>query len=375
MGSGRIVIVGGGMAGVSTAWWLARAGRREVVLLEREQGLGWHSSGLNAAILRTAIAAGPTRRLAEESARFLRQPPAGFATDPLLDPIGLVVLEGEEGAPPSPWVEPLLASGDLEALDDRRLRRIAPHFVPLGRRAWHLRGEGRIDIAALLQGFERGARRGGVEIRTGARAAGLLLSGGSVVGVQLADGTAIEAEHTVLAAGGWARDLGRMAGSRAAMRPMRRHLLVTAPDPRVDGSWPVVWDDRAGFYVRPESGGLLLSACDEEEVDPDGCAGDPAVQLVVAAKTAERLPGFEDAPVAHFWAGVRTLTDDDCPVIGPDPVAAGLFWVAGLGGHGMSVASAIGRLASELLTGEAADPDLARAVSPARFGAGCAAGT
>ena len=87
------------------------------------------------------------------------------------------------------------------------------------------------------------------------------------------------------------------------------------PDPRVDGAWPIVWDDHAGFYVRPESGGLLLSACDEEEVDPDRCASDPAVKLAVAAKTADRLPEFQDAPVAHFWAGVRTLTADDCPVI------------------------------------------------------------
>ena len=70
----------------------------------------------------------------------------------------------------------------------------------------------------------------------------LLLRGDAVTGVELEDGATLEAETTVLAAGGWAGRLGVAAGARVALRPTRRHLLVTASDPEVDRTWPVVWN-------------------------------------------------------------------------------------------------------------------------------------
>ena len=77
----------------------------------------------------------------------------------------------------------------------------------------------------------------------------------------------------------------------------------------------------------------------------------PDVRLLVAEKVARHLPGLVDATAAHFWAGLRTLTSDDVPIVGDDPDVPGLFWVAGLGGHGMSVSAGLGRVAAAALLG------------------------
>ena len=166
----------------------------------------------------------------------------------------------------------------LEPEDVVEFADLLPAFSGSARRASLLREEGRIDVAALLEGFVRGARAAGVRVRTGARVGALTRRGQRVTGVVLEDGERVEAERVVLAAGGWAGKLGRKAGSRVALRPTRRHLLVTEPDQSIDPRGPVLWSDPDGFYARPESGGWLLCACDQSEVDPDAWCADESVR-------------------------------------------------------------------------------------------------
>jgi D-arginine dehydrogenase len=370
------LIVGGGVAGLATAWHLARAGHgADTVLLEADAHLGAQSSGLNAAILRTLGPDPVSTRIARRSARFLREPPAGFSDTPLVDAYGLVLaaapahagdLERWAAAVPD---EP----AKIEPLSPARLRALAPHFAgDVGAALW-LPEEGRIDIAALVAGFARGARTGGVTIRRHARVAGLLRAGDRIVGVRLDDGESIHATVTVLAAGGWAGRIGSAAGSRVVLRPTRRHLMVTAADASVDRRWPVVWylgaraeDD---FYCRPEGAGLLLCACDLTDVDPDRFDVDDGVRRRIAEKAARHLPGQREARAAHFWCGMRTLTADGRFAVGPDPDLPGLFWVAGLGGAGMVCGAEVGRLAAAALLGEPTDDETARALHPGRLAA------
>jgi glycine/D-amino acid oxidase-like deaminating enzyme len=380
----RILIIGGGIAGLATAWFLARRGARDVVLLERERELASQATAQNAAILRTPMPDALTEGLARESARFLRQPPPGFSPVPLLDPCGMVIAstraEGERGD----WEHRLDAralSGtdgeppDVERLTPARLASLAPHFEAPVRRAWLLPREGRIDNAALTYGFESGARRAGVRFESGQAAQKLLVAPARrdspqrprVTGVRLADGRVLRADQTVIAAGAWAAELGRAAGSRVALRPTRRHLVVSEVDARIDARWPVVWTDGDPFYARPESGGLMLCGCDEVDVDPDHLETLPEERERALEKTARYLPRFADLRAAHYWAGIRTLTHDDRFVIGRDGDVDGLAWVAGLGGHGMTCSAAIGRLAADLIrVGTSAHP-AAAGVDPARF--------
>jgi len=385
MSETSIIIVGGGIAGVASAWFLARRGARNVVLVEREQNLGTQATAQNAAILRTSMPDALSEELARESASFLRRPPPGFSAIPLIDECGVVIASTRAANEKPDWQRRLDARAehgrdgeppDVERLTPSRLRAIAPHLEADVQSAWLLRREGRIDNAALMHAFESGARSLGVKFETESpvRAIATERSGESecvarALGVELADGRVLRAERTLIAAGGWAEPLGRAAGSRVRLRPTRRHLLVTDVDARVDARWPVVWLDGDPFYARPESGGLMLCACDEVDVDPDALCSLSEEREHVLAKTARFLPRFADVRAAHFWAGVRTLTQDDRFVIGRDADVDGLCWVAGLGGHGMTCSAAIGKLAADILLDGASAHPAARAVDPARFSA------
>lgn len=369
--SGQILIVGGGIAGLSTAWWLARRGERDVVVLESGARLGAQATAQNAAILRTPMPDAVGEELGREGAEFLRAPPAGFADAPLLDECGLLLVaqRGSEGA--RVWAERLArrTDADVRELDAAGVRARAPHVRADDARCFLIPREGRIDVPALVRGFERGARAAGVRFALRTRVRELLPDGR---GVRLEGGRVLEAERVVLAAGAWAAELAASAGSRVVLHPARRHLLVTRSSPAVDPSWPVVWRDDDPFYARPEAGGLMLSACDEEPIAAENLTADPR-ELRRTRASARRHLDVDDAlePV-RFWAGIRTHAADQRFAIGPDPDVAGLVWAGALGGHGITCAAPVGRIAADwILDGASAHP-LARELDPRRLVAAAA---
>ncbi|KAA3605049.1 MAG: FAD-binding oxidoreductase [Planctomycetota bacterium] len=349
MDSKQVVILGGGMAGAATAYFLTQMGVRDILLLEREKDPGIHSTGRNAAILRSAIATPALHALAQESLPFFRNPPPGFSQTPLLDPVGLILAapQGQEASLDWLQQEPQAFACRPLILDQvyDRIPFLAKH---LGL-AFEVPDEGVLDVHALLLAFLHGARQNGAEIRFGTTAQRLRIQRDRVVAVETSTGS-FPTEAFVDAGGGWAGQLAASAGYPLAITPKRRHLLVTNPLPEVNPRWPVVWLQGDDFYFRPESGGLLLSACDVTEVRPEeGEFAQTEVMETIAEKCSRWLPDLGDAQAAHFWAGMRTFADDESFILGPDPRLQGLYWLAGLGGHGITCGPAAGqRLAAEL---------------------------
>jgi len=156
----------------------------------------------------------------------------------------------------------------------------------------------------------------------------------------------------VNASGAWANVVAELAGARPLpLRACRRHLFVSPPMAWVDRSWPFVWDVTHDIYFRPEGDGLLLCACDQTELAPGDPPVDESVKEMLAEKIQRHMPGLSEVSISRGWAGLRTLTPDGRFVIGWDKKVDGLFWVAGLGGHGMTTSAAVGELAAELLVG------------------------
>ena len=182
----------------------------------------------------------------------------------------------------------------------------------------------------------------------------------------VSNGETIKTKVLVNASGAWANTVATMAGAtELPLHPCRRHLFVSPPLDWVDPSWPFVWDVSHDIYFRPEGEGLLLCACDQQELPPGDPPVDETVQELLAEKIQNYIPALSRVSISKGWAGFRTLTADGRFVIGWDPKVKGLFWVAGLGGHGVTTSSAVGALAAELISG---GPDeRSDSFSPDRF--------
>lgn len=347
----EVLVVGGGIAGLSAAFHLSAAGSR-VRLLEREPVLAAHASGRNAAIFRhidgdpasTQLAL-RSRELLErlpEPGRLLRRTGALYLgsrdrLQPLLDVARSAGLAAElvRGRAALARLAPAVERGDAElAL-----------FVP---------EDGILDGHALVHTLAREARRQGATIETGVGVVAILPDADGVIGVRLAGGRRIAARRVVLAAGAWSDSLAATCGASARLRPLRRHLLLLESDePVADSRHPVVWSLDPEVYFRPESGGVLASPCDEDPWRPEvpEVAGDEAER--VAHRLARVSPVLLEARVRTSWACLRTFAPDRDFVVGRDRHRRGLFWIAGLGGRGMTCGFALGeRLARAVLERE-----------------------
>jgi D-arginine dehydrogenase len=300
-----IVVIGAGLAGAGTAWHLRRLGAAPIVVIEREALPGTHSSGRNAAILREGMDDPRLAPLAREGASALRtQGLCAFRATG-----GLLVGRGEDEV-----------SARVPCATGRG--RFSPR-------------DGVVDVAGLLAAYLRGQ-----DVRVETEVRGIEGDGRGLV-VRTSRGE-IRARSVVNAAGPWAGEVGGLA-----LTPTNRHVFVSAEDPTIDRAWPFVWDPGAGYYFRPESGGWLLSPCDEDPAAPGDYRERSEAWEDLATKVARHQPGLGDLHVVRRWVGQRTFAADRLPVIGPDPRTPGLFHVAGLGGHGVTWAHAVGRLAAE----------------------------
>ena len=205
-----VLVVGGGIAGLASAWWLARTPGLRIALLERAPRCGTGSSGRSAAILRTFGADPLLNALARAGAAHLRRPGA-LAAEALVDGRGLALGAGARAAA---GLRAALADGEHggRELAPAAWRALAPHSTVAPELALSFPGDGCIDVDGLLAALERGLRAAGVQLATGCEVRELLRAGARIEGVRLADGRELRAETVVLAAGGWAGALGRRAG-------------------------------------------------------------------------------------------------------------------------------------------------------------------
>jgi D-arginine dehydrogenase len=268
--SADVVIIGAGLAGAATAYSLTRLSDRTVVVLEQEEQPGLHSSGRNAAMIRHVIGTRALMPVVSEGARFVRRPPSDFPAVSYNACGSLILAEGAQADALRRAVREARALGIAATwLDREQVISLTPFAA-----AAHFQGaarcddDGVVDVAALLQGYLSTAVRHGARLFTGLRVTGIRVNRGRVYAVETNDGC-IRATAIVNAAGAWCRRIGRLAGAiDPPLRSARRHLMATGPLPSVDARGPIIWDESHGLYFRPESGGLLLSPCDEDDHEP-----------------------------------------------------------------------------------------------------------
>ena len=349
------VIVGAGFAGAASAYHLTRGGVTDILLLEQESIPGFHASGRNAAMMRQCVSDADLAKLTRDGAEFLRHPPSDWPAPLGFKRNGSLLL----GSGAS-WntLKQDGATGRRVGIDvelgtpEQAIRKVPVLEGAVFEGALWCGSDGIIDIHSLLSGYLKSAAHRGAQILYNAKVNSIRTLSGNTFEVVIADGRVIRAKTLVNASGAWANGLARMAGARELpMRPCRRHLFVSSALEWANPTWPFVWDVAHDIYFRPEGEGLLLCACDQTELAPCDPPIEESVKELLAEKIERFMPALSSVTIHKAWAGFRTLTPDGRFIIGWDPRIANFFWVAGLGGHGMTTSSAVGALAAQLLIG------------------------
>ncbi|MBT7758988.1 MAG: FAD-binding oxidoreductase, partial [Rhodospirillaceae bacterium] len=254
------VIIGAGMAGASAAYFLSTEG--SVLMLEMESQPGYHTTGRSAALYSESYGNAPIRALTSGGRKFLIDPPDGFTDTPILTARGALFV-GREDQVAS--LDAAYAAG-AEHLDSmqRLTEAEARELVPVLREGYVAAGVLEtdamdMDVNALHQGFLRGARTRGAQLRPDAHVAGLTRRGGNWR--VRAGGDDIFAKVVINAAGAWCDEVADLAGAnRIGLMPKRRTaILFDGPDDIPFAAWPAFIDADEEFYARPESGALMGS--------------------------------------------------------------------------------------------------------------------
>ncbi|SMX48554.1 NAD(P)/FAD-dependent oxidoreductase [Maliponia aquimaris] len=362
MNTAEVLVIGGGIAGISAAAELARDA--SVVVLEAEPQIGYHSTGRSAAVFILNYGNATLRALNQLA---LPELSGGLLGDTVLSPRGELLLADESAlAALEAYVEgstglQRLTAGEACALVPvlRRDRIAAAVLEPQALD---------IDVDRLLQGYARLLRGRGGRIETGQRVQAIARRGGAWR-VETAQG-AFEAPVLVNAAGAWAEVVAEMAGvARVGLQPLRRSAVMMALPAEVDSTgWPLFASAADDWYAKPEGARLMISPADEDPVDPQDAWPDD----MVLAEGLDRFSQMVDVPLvrpSHSWAGLRSFVPDRTPVVGFAPEAQGFFWLAGQGGYGVQTAPALAAITRRLVAGggAAVDAALLAALSPARF--------
>jgi sarcosine oxidase subunit beta len=227
--------------------------------------------------------------------------------------------------------------------------------------------DGFVDPHSVMMGFMLNAREHGVrlwldtqvtgiEVERGAGTAGVSPAShpGSttsrITGVMTTRGR-VSTPIVVNAAGAWAAEVARFAGSELPVEPLRRQLVPTEPFDGLPQRFPMVIDMSTGFHFRREGKGILLAWNDPEETPGFKTDFDPGFVEKILTRAADRVPLLADAEVnpRRAWAGLYEMTPDHHAVIGPAPDVAGLYFVNGFSGHGVMHSPASGRITADLI--------------------------
>ncbi|MFN0009681.1 MAG: NAD(P)/FAD-dependent oxidoreductase [Planctomycetota bacterium] len=409
----KVVVVGGGVMGVSIAWQAAlrsNPGEHPIVLLEKT-ALAAGSSGRSGAILRQFYSQREVAGMARDSlavyAGFERRTGRriGFQRSGVITLVGPGDPEG--AALVDRNVEMMLGIGiDVRRLDAAAIRRLVPGIeVRDGSMAAYEPGGAAVDPVATVEAFAALARENGAVTRLGNAVRGFLRSGSRVVGVETDEGP-VEAETVVVAAGPWARKLLLRAGIDLPLRAVRpeQHFLegppsrlTAAPSRPGTEEWlrdpeelepaehPVLLDLEHAFYARIEMhpsreglvaprtriGGMDLSR-DADVPDPDDL--DPNVsdefRSWARSRLESRMPEYTKRRDVGSLVGMYTLSPDSQALIGPIEGAPGLLVVAGFSGHGFKLAPSVGEGVAQMLAREPVSAFDSGFFSPGRFHAG-----
>ncbi|MCL3838161.1 NAD(P)/FAD-dependent oxidoreductase [Aeromicrobium duanguangcaii] len=349
-----VVVVGGGVMGLSTAFHLAAAGVERVVLVERD-ALGEGSTCKAAGGVRALFSDEINIRLGQRGLETFERFGAEFDTEIDLHQVGYLLL-AQDAATMEAFernAELMTALGlQARTVDVAEAARLSPLISTEG-----LVGglfsprDGHCTPESVVQGYARAARRAGATLHTGTRATGIEVEDGAVTAVHTSRGT-IATDTVVCAAGAWSREIAEWVGEDLPIEPLRRQIVVTEPVPQARPDTPFTIDFATGFYFHAEGPGLLMGAPESTDSRSFDLNRDPAWLDDLADCMQRRVPSLADVGIRTGWAGLYEMTPDHNAVIGRSETVDGFLYAAGFSGHGFLMGPAVGEVMRDLHLGK-----------------------
>ncbi len=349
------LVIGGGIAGLSTAARLSAHG--EVVVLEAEDALGYHTSGRSAALFEQEYGPDSVVALSKASAAY-------FEDNNYLTPRGLMLVGAKdqqdqfEKDVTDLGVQPIDLEEALQRIPILNLASVG--FTALSNSARD------VDTDRVLQDFARRIRAGGGKVLTRQKVTRIRKSGHWTIEAQ----DTFEARQIVNAAGAWVDEIALMAGIEPiGISPRRRSMArIPAPGGHDVRNWPMMLGVGESWYAKPDAGKLLVSPAEADPTTPHDAYADD----MVLAEGLARYEAMVTEPVTRLesnWAGLRSFAPDGTLVLGPDPADRSFIWSAAQGGYGFQTAPGASQLVSDLVSGSAPaiDPDAVAALKPERL--------
>ncbi len=347
-----VVVIGGGVMGVSAAYHLALRGCTDVVLLEKGPFLGMEATGKCAGGIRYQFSTEINVRLSQLSLPMLMRFHEELGQDiDLRWPGYLFLLDNDHDLAifQSRAAMQNRLGVPTRLIDRAEVHALAPQLQieDIIAASWHP-GDGLADPNGVVQGYAAGARRLGAQIFTDTAATGIEVEAGRITAVTTPQGR-IATRWVINAAGPWAGVVADMAGAAVPIQPVRRQIAVTTPLPELAADFPFVIDFSRSLYFHREGQGVLTGMSNPAQPPGFDQTVDRAWTVQHLEAAVQRLPLLGRAGLLSEWAGLYEVTPDAHPVIDRLEEPAGLVIAAGFSGHGFMHGPITGLLAAELV--------------------------
>jgi sarcosine oxidase subunit beta len=352
----RVVIVGGGLMGLSTAFHLRRADAGTRVTVLEQARVGAAASGASAAGVR-AMGRDPAER-ALALASLARWPglDAELEAPTRYRRTGGLRLALDEATwlAAGSWAAEQRAAGvPVEVVDERAARALAPGIAPGCLGGVHAPIDGQAEALPATEAFAHAARRLGARVEEGVGVRALAVEGGRVVGVERDDGAREACEVAIVAAGAWSAALLGGIGVTLPIETRPLQMLLTAPGAQALRPVLGAFDRRLSLKQLDDGAYLIGGGWPARVTDHAGNRYEILDESVRASLETARaaFPAVAGCAIARSWAGLEAFTPDDLPILGPTPGVGGLLVAAGFSGHGFALSPMIGDILARLATG------------------------
>jgi sarcosine oxidase subunit beta len=365
-----VVIVGGGVVGVSAAFHLAEAGVRDVVLVERD-ALGSGSTSKAAGGVRAQFSDEVNIRLGARSleafGRFRTRP--GAEID--LHRVGYLFLLSDPGHVAA-FERNVVTQNALgvpsRMLDVAEAAALSPSISTDGLlAAAYSPDDGHCTPESVVLGYATAARRLGARLLTGTTVLGIGTSGGEIRSA-VTDRGVIATDTVICAAGAWSRAVGGFVGVDLPVTPLRRQLVFTEPVPALPAVVPFTIDFASTFYFHREGRGLLMGMSDPEQEPGFHLDRSDGWLPRLAEAIGRRAPSLLDVGLTGGWAGLYEVTPDHNALIGEARGVGRFLYATGFSGHGFLQGPAVGEVLRDLVLGREPVVDVS-ALDVSRFAA------